>query len=135
MSMWFTGEYRQVVANQRLVYTESMSDEPGDVMSPVVMGMPDGTTTEVTVELEDLDGRTRMTMTHAGIPADSPGAAGRSMALDKLTPPTPRRWPHVPGVAGAASRTAAKAWSFNTTVPLGPPFDGYAHGHVGVARD
>ena len=27
MQMWFTGEYREVVENQRLVYTESMSDE------------------------------------------------------------------------------------------------------------
>ena len=41
-------------------------------------------TTTVTVELQDLEGRTRMVMTHAGIPADSPGAAGWAMALDKL---------------------------------------------------
>ncbi len=26
MRMWFTGEYREVVKNRRLVYTESMSD-------------------------------------------------------------------------------------------------------------
>jgi uncharacterized protein YndB with AHSA1/START domain len=26
MQMWFTGEYREVVENERLVYTESMSD-------------------------------------------------------------------------------------------------------------
>jgi hypothetical protein len=40
--------------------------------------------TEVRVELEDIGGRTKMVMTHAGIPADSPGAAGWAMALDKL---------------------------------------------------
>jgi uncharacterized protein YndB with AHSA1/START domain len=87
MRMWFTGEYREVVQNQRLVYTESMSDENGNVMSPADMGMPEGhpTVTEVIVELEDLGGRTRMVMTHAGIPGDSPGAAGWNMALDKLT--------------------------------------------------
>ena len=86
MQMWFTGEYREVVANERLVYTESMSDEDGNVMSPSDMGMPDGhpTTTEIIVELEDLGGRTRMVMTHAGVPADSAGAAGWNMALDKL---------------------------------------------------
>ena len=86
MQMWFTGEYREVVANERLVYTESMSDENGNVMSPSDMGMPEGhpTTTEIIVELEDLGGRTRMVMTHAGVPADSPGAAGWNMALDKL---------------------------------------------------
>ena len=31
MQMWFIGEYRAVVANERLVYTESMSDEHGNV--------------------------------------------------------------------------------------------------------
>ena len=86
MQMWFTGEYREVVENERLVYTESMSDENGNVLSPSDMGMPAGhpTTTEVIVELEDVAGRTKMVMTHAGIPADSPGAAGWTMALDKL---------------------------------------------------
>ncbi len=28
---------------------------------------------------------TKMVVTHAGVPADSPGAAGWNMALDKLT--------------------------------------------------
>ena len=86
MQMWFTGEYREVIANQRLVYTESMCDANGKVLSPADVGMPEGhpTTTEITVELEDLGTRTRMVMTHAGIPADSPGAAGWNMAFDKL---------------------------------------------------
>jgi len=86
MQMWFTGEYREVVENERLVYTESISDEHGNVLSPAAVGMPEGhpTTTEVRVELEDLGGRTKMVMTHAGIPADSPGAAGWAMAFDKL---------------------------------------------------
>lgn len=86
MQMWFTGEYREVVENERLVYTESMSDENGNVSSPSDMGMPEGhpTTTEVRVELEDVGGRTKMVMTHAGIPGDSTGAAGWAMAFDKL---------------------------------------------------
>lgn len=86
MQMWFTGEYREIVENERLVYTESMSDEDGNVLSPSDMGMPAGhpTTTQVIVELEDVAGRTKMVMTHAGIPGDSPGAAGWVAALDKL---------------------------------------------------
>ena len=86
MQMWFTGEYREVVENRRLVYTESMSDENGNVSSPSDMGMPEShpMTTEVRVDLEDVGGRTKMVLTHAGIPADSPGAAGWKMALDKL---------------------------------------------------
>lgn len=86
MQMWFTGEYREVVENERLVYTESMSDENGNVLSPSDMGMPEShpATTEVVVELEDLGGRTKMVLTHLGIPEDSPGAAGWTMAFDKL---------------------------------------------------
>jgi uncharacterized protein YndB with AHSA1/START domain len=86
MRMWFTGEYRDVIENERLVYTECMSDEGGNVLSPSETGMPDGhpTTTEVAVELEDVDGRTKMVMTHRGVPPDSPGAAGWTMAFNKL---------------------------------------------------
>ncbi len=84
--MWFTGEYREVVQNQRLVYTESMSDESGHVLSPSDLGMPPGhpATTVVTVELQDLGGRTKMVLTHTGIPSDSPGAAGWASAFSKL---------------------------------------------------
>ena len=87
MQMWFTGEYLEVVENQRLVYTESMSDENGVVKSPADMGMPEGhpTTTEVRVEIGADGGRTRMVLTHTGIPDDSPGAAGWRMAIGKLT--------------------------------------------------
>jgi uncharacterized protein YndB with AHSA1/START domain len=86
MQMWFTGEYLEVVEPERLVYTESMSDEHGNVLSAEEAGLPTGhpATTEVTVALEDVGGRTKMVLTHAGIPAGSPGAAGWLMALDKL---------------------------------------------------
>jgi uncharacterized protein YndB with AHSA1/START domain len=86
MQMWFTGVYREVVENRRLVYTDAMADEDGNVLAPAEAGMPDDHpgTTEVRVELEDLGGRTRMVLTHVGIPAESPGAAGWTMALDKL---------------------------------------------------
>jgi uncharacterized protein YndB with AHSA1/START domain len=86
VQMWFTGEYREVIENERLVYTESISDENGNVSSPSNTGMPEGhpMTTEVRVELEDLGGRTKMVMTHVGVHGDSAGAAGWAMALDKL---------------------------------------------------
>ena len=86
MKMWFTGEYREVAPNERLVYTDSMADENGNVVSPSAMGMPEShpVTTEVTVLLEDLGGRTKMTLTHAGIPADSGGAGGWEQAFAKM---------------------------------------------------
>jgi uncharacterized protein YndB with AHSA1/START domain len=80
--MWFAGEYVEIVENARLVYTEAPADEHGDVMPPGDASHP--LTTEVRVELQELHGGTRMVLTHVGIPADSPGAVGWAMALDKL---------------------------------------------------
>lgn len=84
--VWFVGEFLEVSEPERLVYTESMSDEHGNVVSPADLGMPDGhpATTQVTIELQALDGETRLTVTHAGVPQDSPGAAGWEMSLDTL---------------------------------------------------
>jgi uncharacterized protein YndB with AHSA1/START domain len=86
MQMWTTGQHKEIVPNTRLVYSESPADEDGNVVSPAAMGMPDGypAETEVTVVLEDLVGKTRMVLTHAGIPAGSPGQSGWEQAFDKM---------------------------------------------------
>ncbi len=86
MKMWTTGEYTEIVPTARLVYTESMADENGNVVSPSDMGMPEGypVTTEVVVLLEDLGGRTKMIMTHVGMPAGSGADGGWNQAFDKL---------------------------------------------------
>lgn len=86
-TMWFVGEFVAVDPRVRLVYTDSNSDPEGAPLPPSAMGVPDldPVFTEVTVELVELDGgRCRMHMTHRGIPAGSPGAAGWEMAFDKL---------------------------------------------------
>ena len=56
MQMWFIGEYKEISPKTRLVYSESMCDPDGNVLSPASMGMPEGTpdTIEVVVQLEDL---------------------------------------------------------------------------------
>jgi uncharacterized protein YndB with AHSA1/START domain len=84
MRMWFTGVHREVVPMQRLVYTESMTDENGNPMAPPGAGDDHPAVTEVRVELRPSGARTSMVLTHMGIPADSPGSTGWSMALDKL---------------------------------------------------
>ena len=83
--MWTTGEYIEIIVNKRLVFTESMSDENGNVMSAAAMGMPEDfpTTTEVIVELEDLGNRTKMTMTHKGMP-DQGASGGWNQAFTKM---------------------------------------------------
>lgn len=86
MQMWFTGVYKEINAPHRLVYTESMCDADGVIISPQSMGMPDGhpDVTEVIVELrEDGDG-TVMTMIHVGVPEGSAGGGGWTQAFDKL---------------------------------------------------
>jgi uncharacterized protein YndB with AHSA1/START domain len=86
MRMWFTGEFRDVTPYERLVYTEAISDENGNVLSAEEAGIPPGhpVMTEVRVDLHEHDGVTTLILTHAGIPADSPGASGWASALDKL---------------------------------------------------
>jgi uncharacterized protein YndB with AHSA1/START domain len=85
MQMRFAGEYREVLENELLVYTESMSDADGNVLSSSAEPGGHTRTTKVRVELEEAHARTKMILTHAGIPPDSPGATGWTMALDKLT--------------------------------------------------
>jgi uncharacterized protein YndB with AHSA1/START domain len=84
--MWFTGEHVEVIEPTRLVYTETMADEHGTPISPESLGMPPKTpgTTEVTVVLDAVNGGTRVTLTHAGVTAESGAARGWQAAFDKL---------------------------------------------------
>jgi uncharacterized protein YndB with AHSA1/START domain len=86
MEMFFVGEYSEVNPKTRLVYTEAMADADGNLMTAEQMGMPTGAhmETSIVVELVDLGDRTKMALTHIGIPADSPGGQGWAMAIDKL---------------------------------------------------
>ena len=86
MTMWFSGMYKEVNAPTRLVYTESMCDADGNILSPESMGMPPGhpEVTEVVVALAEAGGKTGMKMVHVGVPADSNGAGGWKQAIDKL---------------------------------------------------
>lgn len=86
MEMWFIGVYKEVSAPERLVYTESMCDADGNIISPRSTGMPDSfpDITEVIVELREMDGKTRMVMVHVGVVEGTPGAGGWNQAFDKL---------------------------------------------------
>lgn len=86
MTMWFTGVFKEIEAPRRLVYTESMCNADGVIISPADMGMPPGTpdVTEVIVELTATDEGTHMVMVHRGVPEGSAGAGGWAQAFDKL---------------------------------------------------
>jgi len=86
MQMWFVGEHKEIIENERLVYSEAMSDSEANILDPASMGMPEGanTSTEVVVVLNEVDGKTNLSMQHIGVPHDSPGAMGWNMAIEKL---------------------------------------------------
>jgi uncharacterized protein YndB with AHSA1/START domain len=86
MRMWFGGHFEEIEPPARLVYTEYVADEHGEPVAAEMAGMPADhpTVTTIIVALEDLGERTRMKVTHVGIPEGSPGAMGWNMALDKL---------------------------------------------------
>ena len=86
MHMNFAGAYIEITPKTRLVYTEGLADADGNFMTAEQMGMPPGASmeTSVIVELTDIGTSTSMVMTHQGVPADSPGAQGWQMAIDKL---------------------------------------------------
>ena len=75
-TIWFTGEHVEIDEPHLLVYTEAMTEGDG--------GTPRTPVTTVRIELTNETGQTRLLLTHHGVPADSPGATGWQMALDKL---------------------------------------------------
>ncbi|RJO66301.1 MAG: SRPBCC domain-containing protein [Myxococcales bacterium] len=86
---WSTGVYREIVEPKRIVCTDSFSDEEGNVVSATHYGMNPEFPMEmmVTVTLDDYEGKTKLTLKHAGLP---PGKdtddcrAGWSESFDKL---------------------------------------------------
>jgi uncharacterized protein YndB with AHSA1/START domain len=87
---WSTGTFREVVPFERLVMTDSFSDEHGNLVLASQLGMGDDIPLEmlITVVLEDLgNGRTRMTIYHSGMPdgeMKEMAKQGMSTSLNKL---------------------------------------------------
>jgi uncharacterized protein YndB with AHSA1/START domain len=88
MQMHYTGTYKEIVPMERIVYTDSLSDAEGNVMSPSAMGMPEGSpmSMDVTVTFAHEDGRTTVTVSHVGFGEGGDRAGmGWEQAFDKLT--------------------------------------------------
>ena len=84
-----TGEYVEIVPLERLIYTTTFADADGNAVPASYYSMGDDIAFEmkVTVVLVDNDGKTTMTLTHAGLPAgEIRGSAqqGWNESLDKL---------------------------------------------------
>ncbi len=83
------GEYLEIVPMEKLVMTDTFTDEQGNWIDPSTIGMPGEWPKEmkVTVTFEDAgEGKTTMTLTHEGHPAEMAGDAekGWSSSLEKF---------------------------------------------------
>lgn len=85
--VWATGTYKEIVPLNKIVYTDSFADSEGNIVNGAYYGMPKmPSELLVTVELEEVAGKTSMTMQHAGLPADMAGDCirGWQSSFDKL---------------------------------------------------
>jgi len=83
------GFYREIVPFERLVVTDSFADEKGNIVPASHYGMSEDFPLEmlITVTFEEHDGKTKLTLKHAGMPTgpDSEGAQqGWNESFDKL---------------------------------------------------
>lgn len=86
---WSTGVYQEIVPLERLVCSDSFSDKEGNVVPATHYGMGEDfpLETQVTVTFEEHDGKTQLTLRHAGIPVGmmrDMTNAGWNESLDKL---------------------------------------------------
>ncbi|HEY3251392.1 MAG TPA: SRPBCC domain-containing protein [Ignavibacteria bacterium] len=86
---WSTGVYREIVKPEKIVYTDSFADEKGNAVPASHYGMPEDFPTEmvVTVTFEELEGKTKMTLVHSGMPKGEMcemASGGWNQSFDKL---------------------------------------------------
>jgi uncharacterized protein YndB with AHSA1/START domain len=69
--VYSTGIFKKIDPYKEILYTDSFSDVKGNVVPASYYGIPDEIPLVLTVTLrfEDLAGKTRMTLTHEGLPA------------------------------------------------------------------
>ena len=70
--IWSTGTYKEIIPLEKIVYTDSFADSKGNIVPASYYKMPGDWEMEaiVTVEFEEVNGKTNMTLTHTGLPAE-----------------------------------------------------------------
>ena len=86
---WGKGIYREIVEPERLVFTDFFADEKGNPVPPTDYGMSPDWPAEllVTVTFAEHEGKTKLTLQHAGIPKGKDGDScevGWTESLDRL---------------------------------------------------
>lgn len=87
-NMYNMGIYSEITPPERLVFTQCMADEDGNAVSPASFGMTDmPDETEVIVTLEDVNGKTKLTVQQIGFPEGQMtemAAGGWAQSLEKM---------------------------------------------------
>lgn len=67
--IWSTGMYKEIIPQKKIVVTDSFADSDGNIVPASYYKMPGEMPLEllVTVELEEVDGKTNMSLQHAGL--------------------------------------------------------------------
>lgn len=85
---WSTGIYLEIAPQRKLVFTDSFSDKDGNIVPASRYGIPGEWPRElfVTMTFEEEEGRTTVTLRHAGIPTEmlDDCANGWNGSFDKL---------------------------------------------------
>ncbi len=88
LDIWSTGVYREIIPFKKLVLTDSFSDDKGTPIHASNYNMPGNWPPEllITVEFEEQDGRTEMTLTHERLPEEMKDMCrdGWNESFDKL---------------------------------------------------
>ncbi len=69
---WSTGTYEQIIKHKKIVQSDSFSDANGNVVSASYYNMPGDwdQALRISVEFEEVDGKTEMKLQHEGLPAE-----------------------------------------------------------------
>jgi uncharacterized protein YndB with AHSA1/START domain len=85
---WSTSTYKEIVPIQKIVATDSFADKHGNVVPSTHYDMEGfQLEMEITLLLEEVEGKTKMTLRHAGLPEGEMKdmtAAGWNESFDKL---------------------------------------------------
>lgn len=87
-NFWSTGNYKEIVPMKRIVYTDSFSDEKGNVVPSSHYGMEElPLELEIIVTFEEFEGGTKLSLSHIGIPSgkmEEMTKTGWNESFDKL---------------------------------------------------
>ncbi len=86
--IWSTGTYKEIIPQKKIVVTDSFADSDGNIVPASYYRMSGemGLELLVTIELEDVDGKTNMSMLHEGLAVEIADECikGWQSSFDKL---------------------------------------------------